>query len=166
MLEQGNRVTYELHPCGRLSTPGCLTGGQPPSVLDSVNALGRDIGPTAVVLVGYNDEPSVYADGIDKVLHAMHRWGVKQALWLTLRPVWGGANSKQYRITNSVIRGAAHRFPWVTVVPWGAYSYPHKSWFVSDSVHFTAEGAVQFAIYVHRTLKGYGLTGPVTSSQG
>jgi len=160
-VQKGNRVTFELHPCGRLSTPGCLANGQPPSVLASVKALGRRIGPTAVVLVGYNDDPHIYAAGIGKVLHAMHKRGVTHALWLTLRPVYKGAVSKQYRITNSVIRGASHRFPWMIVVPWGAYSFPHKSWFSSaDGVHFTAAGAVQFAIYVHQTLKSYGLTGP------
>lgn len=160
VIERGNRVTYELHPCGRLSTPGCLTNGQPPSVLESIATLGRRIGPTAVVLVGYNDDPHIYAAGIDRVLHSMHHWGVKHVLWLTLRPVYQGASSQQYRITNSVIRGASHRFPWMTVVPWGAYSFPHKSWFGPDGVHFTAAGAVQFAIYVHQTLKSYGLTGP------
>ena len=54
----------------------------------------------------------------------------------------------------------------MTVVPWGSYSWPHKSWFGSDGIHFTAAGAVQFAIYVHRTLKSYGLTGPKNSQRG
>jgi hypothetical protein len=166
VVETGNRVTYELHPCGRLTTPGCLANGQPPSALASIKTLGRRIGPTVVILVGYNDNPHVYAAGIDKVLHAMHNRGVKQVLWLTLRPIYDGKISQQYKITNSVIRGASHGFPWMTVVPWGAYSLPHKSWFASDGIHFSAEGAVQFAIYVHRTLKSYGLTGPKTSTRG
>ena len=91
---------FELHPCGRLSTPGCFANGPPPSVLSSIRTLGRRIGPTAVILVGYNDDPHVYAAGIDSVLHAMHRRGVKQVLWLTLRPVYDGRVSTQYRITN------------------------------------------------------------------
>jgi hypothetical protein len=166
VVEHGNRVTFELHPCGRLSTRGCLANGQPPSVLASIEALGRRIGPTVVVLVGYNDDPHIYAAGNDRVLQAMHNHGVKQVLWLTLRPVYHGGVSSQYRVTNSVIRGASHRFSWMTVVPWGAYSFPHKSWFGQDGVHFTAAGAVQFAIYVHRTLKSYGLTGPLPSKRG
>ena len=154
VIENGNRVTFELQPCGRLSTPGCFTP-PPPSVLSEVKTLGRRIGPTVVILVGYNDDPHVYYAGIDKVLHAMHKGGVKQVFWLTLRPVY-----QQYRITNSVIRGASHRFSWMTVLPWGSYSWPHKDWFASDGIHFTAAGAVQFAIYIHRSLKSYGLTGP------
>lgn len=165
VVEHGNRVTFELHPCGRLWTTGCLTP-PPPSVLTSIRDLGRAIGPTAVVLVGYNDDPHVYADGIDKVLRAMHKRGVKQVLWLTLRPVYNGGLSDQYLETNGVIRGAAHKFPWVTVVNWGAYSRPHDEWFSPDGVHFTGYGAVQFATYLHRTLKSYGLTGPKSSKQG
>ncbi len=159
-VEKGDRVTFELQPCGRLTTPGCISP-PPPSVLKEVWTLGRKIGPTVVVLVGYNDDPHVYAAGIDKVLRAMHSRGVKQALWLTLRPV-----SEQYRTTNSVIRLASHRFPWMTVVNWGAYSRPHPQWFGSDGVHFTAAGAVQFGIYLHRTLQKYGLTGPENSRRG
>ena len=162
VIEKGNRVTLELHPCGRLATPGCISP-PPPSVLASVKTLGRRIGPTAVVLIGYNDDPHIYAAGIDRVLRAMHERGVTQVLWLTLRPVYGGRVSPQYLVTNSVIRGASHRFSWMTVVPWGAYSFPHRNWFGSDGIHFTAAGAVQFAIFVHRTLKSYGLTGPKNS---
>lgn len=160
VLEQGNRLTLELAPCGRLWTTGCFSPPAP-SVLAEVEKLGRRIGPTAVVLVGYNDDPHIYAQGIDKVLRAMHARGVQQVLWLTLRPVY-----KQYRITNEVIRGAARRFPWMTVVDWGSYSMSHPSWFGPDGIHFNGGGAVQFASYVHRTLKSYGLTGPISSTSG
>ena len=160
VIEHGNRVTLGLQPCGRLTTPGCFSP-PPPSVLTEVRTLGHKIGPTVVILVGYNDDPHVYAAGIDHVLRAMHRRGVKQVLWLTLRPVY-----QQYRITNQVIRGASHRFPWMTVTNWASYSWPHKSWFGPDGIHFTSEGAVQFGIYVHRTLRAAGLTGPVNSQTG
>jgi len=160
VLARSNRLTLELAPCGRLWTTGCFSP-PPPSVLQEVHTLGRRIGPTAIVLVGYNDDPHTYAAGIGKVLHAMRGRGVKQALWLTLRPVY-----KQYRITNEVIRGAARKFPWVKVVDWGSYSWSHPSWFGSDGIHFNGSGAVAFAEYLHRTLKEYGLTGPVSSNAG
>jgi hypothetical protein len=159
-VERGNRVTLELQPCGRLTSPGCFSP-PPPSVLAEVRSLGRRIGPTVVILVGYNDDPHVYAAGIDHVLRAMQRRGVKQVLWLTLRPVY-----QQYRITNSVIRGASHRWPFMTVVDWGGYAWPHKDWFGSDGIHFTGAGAVQFGVYLHRTLRSYGLTGPKNSTSG
>ncbi|MDX6479762.1 MAG: hypothetical protein QOG85_272 [Gaiellaceae bacterium] len=160
-IEKANRVTYELQPCGRLTTPGCISP-PPPSVLSEVRTLDRRIGPTVIVLVGYNDDPHVYLDGIDTVLRAMHRRGVKQVLWLTLRVQ---AHPSQYRGTNSVIIGAAKRWPFMTVVPWGAYSGPHPEWF-TDGIHFTSYGAVKFATYLHNTLKKYGLTGPIGSTSG
>ena len=160
-VEKGNRVRFELQPCGRLSTPGCFSP-PPPSVLSEVRTLGRRIGPTVIILVGYNDDPHVYSAGIDKVLRAMHKRGVKQVLWLTLRTV---AHPDQYGVTNSVIRGAAHRWPFMTVVNWAAYSRPHSEWF-TDGIHFTGAGAVKFATYLHRTLRRYGLTGPRNSKSG
>lgn len=164
-IEKGNRVTLQLQGCGRLATPGCFSP-PPPSVLTEVRTLGRQIGPTAIVLVGYNDDPHVYADGIDSVLRAMRNHGVKQVLWLTLRPIYGGRVSNQYLATNVVIRVAAHRWPIMTVVNWAGYSRPHPEWFGADGVHFTAAGAVQFGIYLHRTLQSYGLTGPKSSNSG
>jgi hypothetical protein len=160
-VERGNRVTFELQPCGRLTEPGCFSP-PPPSVLAEVRSLGRAIGPTVIVLVGYNDDPQVYKSGIATVLRAMHKRGVKQVLWLTLRTE---AHPDQYRATNTVIRGAAHRFPFVTVVNWAGYSGPHPEWF-TDGIHFTGAGAVQFARYLHDKLRSYGLTGPINSTSG
>ena len=101
VLAQGDRLTLDLSPCGRLVQPGCITP-PPPSVLKEVELLGRRIGPNVVVFVGYNDDPHIYAGGIDRVLRAMHRRGVTHALWLTLRAV-----NKQYRLINEVIHGAS-----------------------------------------------------------
>lgn len=160
-VEKGNRVTFELQPCGRLTTPGCFSP-PPPSVLSEVRALGHRIGPTVMVLVGYNDDPHVYKDGINTVLRAMHKRGVKQVLWLTLRTE---SHPDQYKATNSVIRGASHRWPFMTVLNWAGYSGPHPEWF-TDGIHFTGAGAVQFARYLHNKLRSYGLTGPVNSTSG
>jgi hypothetical protein len=158
-VEKANRVTYELQPCGRLTTPGCISP-PPPSVLQEVRTMGRRIGPTAIVLVGYNDDPHTYNDGIDSVLRAMRNNGVKQVLWLTLRTA---AHPGQYQGTNTVIRGASHRWPFMTVANWGGFSAPHSDWF-TDGIHFTSYGGVQFGLYLHNTLKKYGLAGPKTNA--
>jgi hypothetical protein len=155
VLAQGDRLTLDLSPCGRLTQPGCTTP-PPPSVFRKVELMGRRIGPTVVVLVGYNDEPHVYMAGIDKVLTAMQRRGVKHVLWLTLRAV-----NEQYRLTNEVIHGASARFRGLmTVLDWNSYSRNRPAWFATDDVHLSALGGVQLAIYIHRTLKRLGLTGP------
>jgi hypothetical protein len=158
VLMQGDHVTFDLSPCGRLTQPGCLSP-PPPSVLEEVQLLGTKIGPTAVVLVGYNDDPHVYAAGIGTVLKAMQRRGVKHVLWLTLRAV-----NQQYRLTNEVIHGASARFRWMTVLDWNSYSRGHPTWFATDSIHLSALGGVQLAIFIHRSLKQMGLTGRLLST--
>jgi hypothetical protein len=156
VLLRGDRLTLDLSPCGRLTQPGCILEHPPPSVLKEVESLGRRIGPTAVVLVGYNDDPHVYAAGIGRVLQAMHRRGVKDVLWLTLRAV-----NQQYRLINEVIHGASARYPWMTVVDWNGYARSRPSWFATDGIHLSGEGGVQLAILIHRTLRQLGLTGPL-----
>jgi hypothetical protein len=159
VLSRGDRLTLELSPCGRLTLPGCLLQDPPPSVLKEVELLGRRIGPTAVVLVGYNDDPHVYAAGIDRVLAAMHRRGVTHVLWLTLRAV-----NEQYRLINEVIHGASARFPWMTVLDWNSYSRNRPTWFATDSIHLSALGGVELATFLHRSLKQLGLTGPLPAA--
>lgn len=153
VLARSDRLTLDLSPCGRLIQPGCATP-PPPSVLKAVELLGRRIGPTAVVLVGYNDDPHVYAAGIDRVLNAMQRRGVKHVLWLTLRAV-----NQQYRLINEVIHGASARFPWMRVLDWNSYSRNRQTWFASDGIHLSGVGAVHLATFIHRELKHLGLTG-------
>jgi hypothetical protein len=159
VLEHGNRLTLDLAPCRRLWTTGCLTP-PPPSMLQDVRRLRRRLGPTVVVLVGYNDDPRIFARGLARTLGAMRRYGVRNVLWLTLRAVY-----TQYVETNHAIRAAARRRSWVKAIDWNSYSRGHPSWFASDGIHLNGEGAVQFAIFVHRTLKRYGLTGPSRPAQ-
>jgi len=155
VLAQGDRVTFDVSPCGRLTQPGCITP-PPPSVFRKVELLGHRIGPTVVVLVGYNDDPHVYRAGIDKVLRAMQRRGVAHVIWLTLRAV-----NKQYLLINQVIHGASARWRGLmTVLDWNSYSRNRPTWFATDHIHLSALGGVQLAIYIHRTLEQMGLTGP------
>ncbi len=154
VLEQGDRVTLDLAPCRRLWTAGCLSP-PPPSMLQDVLQLGRRIGPTVIVLVGYNDDPHVFAEGLGRTLAALRKDGVRHVLWLTLREAYS-----VYAQTNAKIRAAAKKHPWMKVLDWNAYSRGHPAWFASDGLHLSAEGAVQFAIFLHRTLQRYGLTGP------
>lgn len=154
VLEQGDRVTLDLAPCRRLWTAGCLDP-PPPSMLEDVLRMRRRIGPTVVVLVGYNDDPHVFAEGLGRTLSALRRYGVQHVLWLTLREVY-----PVYAETNATIRAAAAKRPWMKVLDWNAYSRSHPTWFASDGIHLSSEGAVQFAIFLHRTLKRFGLTGP------
>jgi hypothetical protein len=156
VLEHGNHVRFELHPCGRLVQPGCFVQDPAPSVLALVRSLGRRIGPTAVVFVGYNDEPATYRKGLPAVMRALRNHGVEHVLWLTLRAV-----NRQYVDVDHAIYAAERTWqPLLTVLDWNHYSAGHPSWFASDHVHMSGAGAVAFATYLHRSLKRLGLTGP------
>jgi hypothetical protein len=157
IVERGNRVLLELHPCGRLVQPGCLTNNPPPSVLATVRSLGRRIGPNVVVFVGYNDDPATYRHGLPTVLKAMWKRGVQHFVWFTLHAV-----NKQYVDTNHAIYAERQKWgPTMTVLDWNHYSASHSSWYASDGIHLTGSGAVAFATYLHRSLKRLGLTGPI-----
>lgn len=160
IVEHGNRVLLELRPCGRLTRPGCLLSTPPPSVLATVRKLGRRIGPTVVVFVGYNDDPATYRHGLPIVLRALWKRGVKHAIWLTLR-----ATSKQYVDTNHAIYAEERKWrPTMTVLDWNHYAARHPSWFEADGIHMTGTGAGAFATYLHRSLKRLGLTGPIPAT--
>jgi hypothetical protein len=89
----------------------------------------------------------------------MQRRGAKNVLWLTLRAV-----NKQYLLINQVIHGASARWRGLmTVLDWNSYSRDRPAWFASDGIHLSALGGVQLAVYIHRSLKRLGLTGPPTT---
>jgi hypothetical protein len=156
VVERGNRVLLELHPCGRLVQPGCLTTHPPPSVLATVRKLGPRIGPNVVVFVGYNDDPATYRHGPPVVLKALWKRDVHHVLWFTLHAV-----SKQYVDINHSIYAEEQKWrPTMTVLDWNHYSASHHSWYASDGIHLTGVGATAFATYLHRSLKRLGLTGP------
>ena len=156
IVERGNRVLLELHPCGRLTLPGCLTANPPPSVLATVRKLGRKLGPNVVIFVGYNDDPATYRDGLPVVLKALWRRGVQHILWFTLHAI-----DKQYVDINHAIYAEEQRWgPTMTVLDWNHYSAPHRAWYASDGIHLSGTGAVAFATFLHRSLKKLGLTGP------
>jgi hypothetical protein len=156
IVEHGNRVLFELHPCGRLVQVGCISP-PPLSVLGTVRALGRRIGPNVVVFVGYNDSPLSYRNGIPVVLKAMRKRGVKHVIWLTLR-----ALNKQYAGDNEAIYAAERKWrPLMTVLDWNHFSAPHAAWYAADGIHMSGAGAIAFATYLHRSLKRLGLTGPL-----
>ncbi len=156
IVEHGNRVLLQLHPCGRLVQPGCLTANPPPSVLATVRKLGRRIGPNVVVFVGYNDDPATYRHGLPVVLKALWKRGVHHILWFTLHAV-----SNQYVDINHAIYAQEQKWrPTMTVLDWNHYSASHPSWYASDGIHLTGVGATAFGTYLHRSLKRLGLTGP------
>lgn len=158
VLTAHNDVDFELASCRRLATESCWVPGMspPPTALQTLARLGRAVGPTVVVDVGYNDGSNEYAAGMARVLGVLQGNGVRHVIWLTLR-----AAQHDYLAINAEIHAAARTRPWLTVADWNQYSRSHPEWFQSDGIHLEAAGADALAVFIHRTLARLQLTGPV-----
>lgn len=148
LIGLGVHLRLEVAPCRRLAEPSCTVAGyRPQTALELVRARGRALGQVAIVAVGYNDYEHTFARDANQVLTALHRAGVRQVLWLTLR-----ANHHAYLPMNDTLRELATTTPWLTVVDWNRYSRSHPDWFKEDGLHLTHAGATAMATLLHRTL--------------
>jgi len=138
-LARGIDLRVDIRTCRRLVTDGCVYSGErPPSALDAIRDLGPALGQVAVVDVGYNDAPSGFAAGIDRVMRALLDAGVDQVVWITLRerrPSWAEINDQ--------IRQAPKRWPQLTVGDWELESRAHDGWF-ADGIHMNWTGGEAF----------------------
>jgi hypothetical protein len=144
----------EMEACRRLASPSCTvqgTAGPPPSALDTVRGLPTSLGKILVVFVGYNEDGTGYARGIDELMRSARARGVQRVVWLTL-----SERSSQYHyyyhLMNRTIRAAHHRWPRLSVADWNAFSAGHP-WFNGDGVHLTNTGSVAFARFVRSAVK-------------
>jgi hypothetical protein len=136
----GLDVRFDLRVCRRLATAGCpYRGSVASSALDVVRGVGRGLGQVLVVDVGYNDDPALYARGMDDVISLARQSGVRQIIWVTLRET-----RALYARTDAIIRREVGRFPGVEVADWDAFSRG-KPWFRDDGLHLNADGAAGLA---------------------
>jgi len=140
----GLDVRGDAYGCRKLVVPGCPSeeGGNPPSALETIDALGPDLGPVVVMDVGYNDQPAAFADALDTVMKELLAHGVQRVVWVTLNETEG-----VWKQSNEVIRAAPARWPQLAVADWGAVALD-PSWFQEDEVHFNHDGAVAFGKFL------------------
>jgi len=151
VLGEGLDLDLQLAPCRRLVGSSCpYEGSRPPTLVELLPTLR--LGSTVVVVVGYNDYESTFADSVETSLQALRKQGVDHILWLTLR-----AERQSYLSMNDVIRESALRHPEMTVVDWNLYSRSHPDWFQDDGLHLNGDGALALATLVHRSLDELGL---------
>ncbi len=140
-LGSGLDVRSDNAVCRRLVAASCpFQGSTPPTALQVITARGRDLGPTVVINVGYNDWAAVY--DVDRVMGALKAVGVRRVVWVTLREA--GANASVYARSNARIRAADRRWVSLVVADWNARSRG-RAWFRADGLHLTAAGAMSLA---------------------
>jgi hypothetical protein len=153
LLASGVDLRLELAVCRRLAGESCpYEGVRPPTVLQLVAALGRELGRTVIVAVGYNDDEELYARNIEETFVALRHAGVERVLWATLR-----AARHPYLTMNQAIEEAASRHPELAVVDWNLYSRSHPEWFQPDGLHLGYGGAVAMATLFHAQLVKLGI---------
>jgi len=149
ILGQGVELNLQTQACRRLEALSCPqdNGTRPATALDLIQSLGRELGNTTIVAVGYNDPESEFASELVDVVAALHKAGVKHILLPTLR-----AARHPYLTMNSAIVAEAAADPAVTVVDWNLYSRSHPEWFQSDGLHLAGDGAQAMATLFHKWL--------------
>jgi hypothetical protein len=140
---KGFDLDLEVKTCRKLATPGCPAYGDPhpASALDTIRALGDQIGSIVVIDVGYNDIGATYGTDLDEVMSAMRHAGVSRVIWVTLEDM-----QSAWAAINEQIRAAQQRWAELTVADW-APVVSGQPWF-ADSPHMNYDGAVAFAAFL------------------
>ena len=142
-LAKGLDFRLEVKTCRKLVSDGCYAYGEvPPSALDSVAALGQELGHLVVVDVGYNDLAEGYAEGLDTVMAALVGAGVERVIWVTL-----SESQSTWVEINDQIRAAPARWPQLVVADWAPIAQREPSWF-ADGPHMNQIGADGFVDFL------------------
>jgi hypothetical protein len=158
MLAKGIDLDLRAAVCRRLVQDSCpYQGVRPTTVLDEARDTKTALGPTVVVLVGYNDYEDLFAQDVGTVMRAFVARGVTKVLWLTLterRPDWTRMNG--------TLRTVAKSWPQLAVLEWNDATDP--SWFRGEDIHLTPDGAMGLASYIHVALFARGIAAPTASA--
>lgn len=148
VLEQNLDIRWHVAVCRRLTGVSCtFQGVTPPNLLQVVGHLGTNVGPTAVVMMGYNDNEQRFASSVEQAIQALLHAGVTRIIWPTLREA-----RHPYIPMNAVLEAAAKRHPELSVPDWNVYSRSHPDWFQDDGIHLEPAGGMALATFLHQAI--------------
>jgi len=155
ILAEGVDLFLEPGEARRLGGDNPPGGISPPTALQLIETLGRRLGQTVIISVGYNDVSAQYAQNMEAALEALRQAGVKHVLWTTLHA--SSAHSGNLTMNNA-IQAIAAQHPEVSVVDWNAYAGAHPEWFQQpDDVHLAGDGPRALAGLFHASLVKLGI---------
>ena len=158
IASQGIDLDLETTSCRRTEDVSCFGEDgttRPPTLIQLVQSLGSSLGPTVVVMIGYNDYDNAYRGVVGDALDALDQAGVKRILWLNLREA-----REPYVSMNAAIESWEPSHPELTVLDWNAYSRSHLDWFQDDGLHLVPDGAIGLGTFIHSELSDLGIALP------
>lgn len=157
-LDHLRNTTWDarLESCRRLVRSSCRgrEGYAPPTVLVEIQRIVADRGhpgPDDVLIVatGYNDWHGTFLNDFTAVMQQARAAGFERVAWLTYRAnnrytaPGTSANSVDYGQMNTILRGQAASGSWpeLTLLEYELAMLNQTSWFNSDGVHVSFDGA-------------------------
>jgi len=153
---QNTNWDARLESCRRLVRSSCRgrEGYAPPTVVVEIQRIvaerGRP-GPNDVLIVatGYNDWHGTFLSDFTAVMLQTRAAGFERVGWLTYRADNGytapgtSTNRVDYAQMNAIVRGQAASGSWpeLTLLEYDDAMSDQTSWFTSDGVHVTFDGA-------------------------
>jgi hypothetical protein len=157
--------TY-LESCRRLVAASCRgrEGYAPRTAVSELRDIQRRSGNASpqdllVIAVGYNDWHERFASDFDTVLTTARHVGFRRIVWLTFRSNnqynAPGIGSTNYAAMNAVLRAAADdpAIPGFDVWDYEYGTAGITSWYASDGIHVTPDGAARVAEWLSRQLE-------------
>lgn len=139
-------VEINAKPCRRATTPGCMKGGVPESVLDVLKSHSPKKGGAVVVMIGHNDERNVsFLKKVQAINGALSN--CPQVFWINMREI-----SESYKRANQMIKSEAESHKNVRVIDWDGESKTQAGWVASDGVHLKTVGAKALARLILKDL--------------
>jgi hypothetical protein len=150
-LRSGLDLQLQVAPCRSVGGTSCpINGVSPPTVIAVAQTLGTQLGPTVVIVAGYDDFAAGFAGEVGQALQAFQTAGVTHVIWLTLHQ---STRQGQYGGMNDTLRAIAATDPALTLADWNAVAQGHDAWFQTDGVHLYGAGARAMAGLIQSTLR-------------
>ena len=158
----GSDFILDVESCRRLVGSSCTgrEGRRPPNAVQTINETAGVL-DDVVIMTGYNDWHTTFADAVDQVMTAARAKGAHRVIWLTYRegtayrnPTGATPQDAGFRIQNQALRAKAGSgaYPDLHVADYDAYTRNTTGWYTSDGVHFTVAGAYGTADYISRVV--------------
>lgn len=148
-LERFNFL-FDAESCRRTVERSCWSREQyrPPTALEALQRHEDEWGDVLVVMTGYNDSSTGFAEGVEAIVAEARRQGIGSVVWLSLRTKGVDyeeplhlANGSTYRDANRSLYELAEEFDgYLQIVDWAGYSADRPDWFESDGAHLAGGG--------------------------